>query len=1121
MAFYPFTLNFEGIPAMSKKFIPTRKTDPCALCGDITGKCRTTESVRLCMTLTETVPVPGFKFLGRTKDSLWGKWIADTGQDWTEQQRQAWQRELNRRQSAESQHPSLSLAASDRDKYYRHLLDQLSLHSDDQADLHRRGLSDEQIEHWGVKSVEQWQPLDRELSHTLPGVSLSGRSLITSGAGYLCPIRDVEGQIVGFQLRLRDSASGGRYRWLTSATQKRPDGPSPHLPHGELPLAVHRPLSLSRSAIALVEGVGAKPFILAQRQGVVTIGAAGGQFASSPATLKHTLEVLAAELDSRTIEFYPDAGAILNRQVLRQYRATWKLLRQWGYEIQILWWGQETKSSPDIDELEDFSQLQPITIAQFETIARPRLNWLAQIQRLLQHRPTPSQSAAALEQVLTVQQETEPDAVEYQAGDRHHIWKQAINQGYRYILDLSPPGSGKSFDAGQVDSSSLEAIRQVIYVSDQHRNPTVETLSISNGWIDLEARHGGLVTESTPGGSNRHKRAGKGETPSIPANCNRTRLIEAFRGKHIQGADTASVICQTCPLRETCSHAQGPGYGFLNQRRSALSSPKLRSHPDSLPNPQEYDFAQVLLLWDEPGQSFNLKRDIQVKLKDIEQLLPALVPHPELFHQLQELVVTLLDRLGGPIKPSKFGLNHCEVVQLLPDVSHVNIAAVAQVLYPDLSFINRTIEHGVDLADLPPSLRKQFSEKDAEMATQAEQRILKQWLPDLLRILQGQNRGTLHLHRGSLTLSLADPRHRAIAQAAKAVIFLDATLSRQDLALNLGCQPEEIYLCQQFVPTPTNLTLIQVTDLGRMGMQRGNNQQQRAMAIVTHYQTLDPATQVIDFKKFATQDMGAWWRDSRGSNDFEQDRTLILVGTPCRNLADLLAEYAILTGCHDLEDPGFQAFVDRAIRADFHQAIGRLRAHRRPEEKLQVVLLSNFPLDITTQTVLAREITMAAATPAEQTWQVITQAVEVLWQQLHRQPTQQEVATATGVKQAQISKLSDQFLGGWRFALEIFRSLLKIPYSHWNIFEPVTEVINEEVWIAKEFLPLVVIEDVAAVLEQLGMVVKTFEWDGWQRIVSLLDLEVRSKLASALALNLPVELQRALIAASGARVSSR
>jgi hypothetical protein len=46
-----------------------------------------------------------------------------------------------------------------------------------------------------------------------------------------------------------------------------------------------------------------------------------------------------------------------------------------------------------------------------------------------------------------------------------------------------------------------------------------------------------------------------------------------------------------------------------------------------------------------------------------------------------------------------------------------------------LSFLNTTAQHGVDLADLPAALRKQFSERDGDMAQQAEQKVVKQWLP--------------------------------------------------------------------------------------------------------------------------------------------------------------------------------------------------------------------------------------------------------------------------------------------------------------------------------------------------------------------------------------------------------
>jgi hypothetical protein len=71
------------------------------------------------------------------------------------------------------------LPAIERDRLYRQLLSQLPLHPADRADLHRRGITDEQIKAWGVSSVEQWQKLSIEILHELTGVSLDGRTLVT------------------------------------------------------------------------------------------------------------------------------------------------------------------------------------------------------------------------------------------------------------------------------------------------------------------------------------------------------------------------------------------------------------------------------------------------------------------------------------------------------------------------------------------------------------------------------------------------------------------------------------------------------------------------------------------------------------------------------------------------------------------------------------------------------------------------------------------------------------------------------------------------------------------------------------------------------------------------------
>ena len=152
-------------------------------------------------------------------------------------------------------------------------------------------------------------------------------------------------------------------------------GAKPHLPNGELPLAIHRPQTLKIDTIGLTEGTGVKPFLTAQRQGQIIIGAAGGQFAASPKTFKVTLNQLSQELGKREVILYPDAGATANPHVMRQYRRTAQLLKQWGYALQVAWWGQTTKESfLDADEMlagGREAELEIITFRQFESFSRP------------------------------------------------------------------------------------------------------------------------------------------------------------------------------------------------------------------------------------------------------------------------------------------------------------------------------------------------------------------------------------------------------------------------------------------------------------------------------------------------------------------------------------------------------------------------------------------------------------------------------------------------------------------------------------------------------------------------------------------------------------------------------
>jgi hypothetical protein len=1004
----------------------------CPVCNGARKDCRQSNSLIHCRD-TQASP-SSFHCIG--EDSLgFLLWTENSGNsdDWQNRLELREQRRREREQAKREQNQRV-LSTKDRDRQFRSIARHSGLKQFHRAKLADRNLSDSQIQlayqHGLLWSWASGADIPNTTS-LLPGVDAQGR-LRHYASGFAIAVPDADGKILGCQIRGDDP--NAKYIWASS---DKIGGNGPHMPNGELPISFYRPLEGSASgAINLAEG-HLKPFIIAQRYGVICIGASGGNFVSSPQLLKIYLERASAELGTKHVVLNADASAVANPQVIEQYRKVWERAQAWGYQVFIRWWEQVEKSVGDADEISTdvFNAAKLLTVAEFEAICsvycpdESKAGTQQFLDRIAQQFDRAATKCFKGFSKLSKQPRLSPKSSQngvyfYEEGNRIATWQSAAKTGYKYILDQSGTGTGKSHDAGMVQPE-LFSLEQFIYLSEQHRNPTTDSLKPGKGWVDLESRHSGLTREQTVDGGSRLRRASKGEKPSIPANCNRTALITTLREKNVNGADTAALICGSCPLREACSHAEGPGYGFLNQRRSALSLLLLRAHPDSAPDPLDYDYDGVGLIWEEFGEAFNVKKVVNISLRDIEQVLIALLPYPDLSQSLQPLLKALLPYVDGSEKLPRYGLNHPELAQRLP-LPSVDFDRLQQAIGTKLQFINSTAEdYGVDLADLPPSLRKRFAERDSQLAELAEQQVIKQWLPDLLHVLSGDIPGaSIRIDHNGLHLTLPDQRHRTIARAAKVNIILDATLSREDLALKLDCKPEEIFVCTQQSDQPNNLMITQVADLGRMGMQRGKDQERRLAATVAHCKALDPTTKLIDFKGNGGD--GAWWRDSRGVNDFLQVKTLILAGTPCRNLADLQAEYAVLTGQFpSQEDACFKAWVDRIISSDIHQAIGRLRANRRPDEQLQVVLISDFPLDIPVQQVSAADITIEAAGKTERIILATRQAIQQLTQQGVK-ATQEAIAKLVGVSQARISQL-------WNFIN------FAIEESNSRIYKPVDE----------------------------------------------------------------------------------
>ncbi|MCU0517160.1 MAG: hypothetical protein MUC60_09905 [Oscillatoria sp. Prado101] len=326
----------------------------CPICAGARIDCRQSTSTSLihCRD-TEANPL-GFTFMGVDKIGF-GMW-ADSARTSaaSQEEQQQWRREpeaqKQQRLKEEKERCAAALTEEERDTEIKKILGQLDLKPAHREDLRRRGLSDAQIEAGQFRSVVPWQRLKVPVSNRLAGVALDGLALLTK-AGYLCPMRNLQGLLVGWQLLADSPEDGGKYRWPTSRTSKRPNGPTAHLKNGELPVQVARPDGVPNGSPGLIEGA-LKPYIAAQLSGQVMVGAAGGNFLPSCDQLVAALQTLCAELNTQTITLYPDAGSAANLQVFQRDADTVRFLQQRGFTVRIASWGQlRDKNAPDFDEL--------------------------------------------------------------------------------------------------------------------------------------------------------------------------------------------------------------------------------------------------------------------------------------------------------------------------------------------------------------------------------------------------------------------------------------------------------------------------------------------------------------------------------------------------------------------------------------------------------------------------------------------------------------------------------------------------------------------------------------------------------------------------------------------------
>jgi len=680
-------------------------------------------------------------------------------------------------------------------------------------------------------------------------------------------------------------------------------------------------------------------------------------FISSQKTLLAYLQDIAASPEQTRLEYAIDAGDIANPSVMRRHEKNLDFISDLGYQVDMLWWGQFTKTDHDIDELTNGAIIELLTVEQFFKLAnyqpKPKLSPLQWLSDKLFPK-TKNAVKRSPDRTFT------GSADEYVQGSRLTTWQNSL-QSHKHVLDTSATGMGKSHDAGSLRPDMFgDGIEKIIYIYGDSRNVTTETLQ---DWQLLPARHNGLANKQ-----GKLRLAQYGDAINTHANCSRTGAIAALKNKGI--ADT-QIICETCPLLNACRANSGDGFGFRHDRAIAFKSNILRSNPMSLTNPDQYDYSKTLLIWEEVTESLPIMRQITVDADDIDKAIAKISrTNLENKHQIIDLLNSLHTLLA--IK-SRYGLNFQKIKAAIPDF--IDTSLLRELLKPDLSILD-TVDSIADsefeqakgqdkreLARLNSLLKQKTTLGSTAIEQIVNRDVLKQWLPEFLEILSGNiQHGDLHIHKGKLTVSLLDDRLRDIAHRAAANLYLDATINIADLKMKLAT---DVYMVKQsgVLAMPT---IFQVADIGRMTMQRGSEQQRKAQAIATHLKNIDPSTMVIDFKKFADYTDGIWFRDSRGSNDFSTAKTFVVTGTPCPNIAALKSEYVVLTGLHlNDDDPDFAEFVDRRIFANIQQCFGRKSGHRFHDGD-KIYFLADFDLgNIPHTKINASDITIDAMSKLE------------------------------------------------------------------------------------------------------------------------------------------------------------
>jgi hypothetical protein len=632
--------------------------------------------------------------------------------------------------------------------------------------------------------------------------------------------------------------------------------------------------------------------------------------------------------------------------------------------------------------------------------------------------------------------------IQFQKKDRLALIAEARAKGYSHIKDESGTGSGKSYDLGFISLNDFPGMERVLYLSDDAENPT--TASVETNFERFVTRHDGQKLDhshKTPTGHPYKRRVKNGESAEIPGNCpeNQTFLKLHQKGLGI-GGGADSPICQSCPLLAGCE--------FLSMRKQQLNhSALLRAHPDQITSDMRAG-KQTIAVWDEPGKILKLNQVFKFHWNEINRALQILAnQNPDLHEVLVQIFTHIYNKLASSQINPRFGMSFVELKNLL------GLEELIDLPTPDGTYRKANIIRIAKEADklLNPSL--EFS--GIQTPAQKQEWIDSEWHPHYFSLMFGALTGhhaysTVTVDAGwNFTVSLPYSRHQKIIGNMGLNIWLDATLTTEDLAAITGIQQDKFLVTEEEQADYSNLTIKIVGGVGSCGINRETegmySQNQRIKNLLLAIEKLAPgSTGLIDFKRYINDEdiqgllkAGYWYVDNRGSNAFRDLKQLIAVGAPVSNLGALAGEFQALTGIPTIPTDlsgDFGQWVQRRTTAEIMQLVGRLRAQLSQDEKTCWLVGDNHPQEIVEQLHRAYpgckvefvDVTDICVSAAKKGTQQLHAMVAAAWDmvQAGTEVTTSAIALKVGVARSRISQLTRVF-GGFDAFKEVLIFLLE------------------------------------------------------------------------------------------------